>query len=53
MSIEAAVGDPVRLLVDGGEAGWRRCCAVCVTLNSRKQDAAESGLSGRVQNQLR
>jgi len=53
MSIKSAVRDPVWLLVYGGEARWRRWCAVCVTLHARQQDAAQGGLSGRVQQQLR
>lgn len=58
MSVESAgalgaVGDPVGLLVYGGEAGRRRRSALCVTLHAGQQDAAQGGLRGRVKHQLR
>lgn len=44
-----AVRDAIGLLVNRGQARWRRRCALCVTLHTRQQDATQGGLGGRVQ----
>lgn len=49
----AAVGDAAGLLVDGGQARGGRRRALRVALHARQQDAAERGLSGRMEHQLR
>lgn len=49
----AAVGDAAGLLVYGSEARRRRGRALRVALHARQQDAAQRGLSGRMQHQLR
>jgi len=48
-----AVRDPVGLLIYGGEARRRGRRTLCVTLNTRQQDATQCGLGGGVQQQLR
>lgn len=46
-----AVGDPVGLLVDGGQAGRGGRCVLGVALHAGQQDAAQGGLGRRVQQQ--
>lgn len=47
------VRDPVGLLVDGSQTRRWRGGVLSVTLDPREQDAAEGGLGGRMQHQLR
>lgn len=48
-----AVWNPVGLLVDGSQARWGGGGVLSVALHLGEQDAAQGGLGGRVQHQLR
>lgn len=47
------VRDPVGLLVDGSQTRWWRGGVLSVALHPRQQDAAQGGLGGGMQHQLR